>query len=531
MANDGLRELYRTNFAVFAQRYIRVVAPGLVLEWNWHHDLICYWLEQLARGEIERLLICVPPRSLKSLLCSVLYPAWLLGLNPSEAVLCVSYAQPLAETFARQSRQVMESDAYKATFSTRVSREKRAADHFETTKGGLRIATSVGGTVTGRGGDTIILDDLMKPDEAASESGRRATIEWLRSTLPSRSNSQLKVRVLCVMQRLNCRDVASEFIEQGGWNVLALPAIAVEPEEHHFETLLGPQVVSRQPGDLLHPERLPRHVLERIQKQMGSMLYEAQYQQQPVPEEGNLFRRAWVQSYAPAEGHGFDQVIQSWDTAGKTGQHNDFSVCVTLGLKGSRAYLLDVHREKLEFPALRTRVIDLAVRWRAERVLIEDQSSGIALIQELKAVGFYKAFAIKPKGDKVQRLLGVTPMFENGQVLLPLSAPWLDAYLHELCAFPLGRNDDQVDATTQALAWLREFGAEPAIITFYREEAERERASREDNTVRMRAPEGSNRWGMKDGTWVTIPPDGIVMVTPENAPSLRLAGWVDVPHG
>lgn len=531
MGNRELRELYRANFAVFAQRFIRVVAPGLVLEWNWHHDLICYWLEKLARAEIERLLICVPPRSLKSLLCSVLYPAWLLGRNASEAVLCVSYAQPLAETFARQSRQVMESEPFKATFDTRVSREKRAADHFETTAGGLRIATSVGGTVTGRGGDTIILDDLMKPDEAASESGRRSTIEFLRSTLPSRSNSQVRVRKLCVMQRLNCYDVASVFIEEGDWQVLSLPATAVEREEHHFETVHGPQLVRREPGDLLHPARLPRDALESLRKQMGSMLFEAQYQQQPVPEEGNMFRRAWVQSYAPAEAYGFDRIIQSWDTAGKTGQHNDYSVCVTVGLKASRAYILDVYREKLEFPALKTRVIELAQRWNAERVLIEEQSSGIALIQELKSVGFYKAFAIKPKGDKVQRLIGITTMFESGQVLLPHSAPWLDIYLHELCAFPLGRHDDMVDATTQVLAWIREFGAEPALITFYRQEVERQRAYSEDKTVRMLAPEGSSQWGLIDGTTVCIPPDRIVTMTAENARPLRAAGWTDISAG
>jgi predicted phage terminase large subunit-like protein len=236
-----------------------------------------------------------------------------------------------------------------------------------------------------------------------------------------------------------------------------------------------------------------------------------------------------VQSYAPAEAQHFDRTIQSWDTAGKTGQHNDFSACSTWGLKGARAHLRDVYREKLEFPDLKARVIDLALRWNAERVLVEDQSSGIALIQELKSADFYKAFPIKPKGDKVQRLLGVTPMFESGQVLLPHSAPWLDAYLHELCAFPLGRNDDQVDSTTQALAWIREFGAEPALITHYRQEAERERAYREDKTVRMLAPEGPSHWGLMDGTMVSIPPDRIVLMTAENARPLRGSGWTEVP--
>lgn len=425
MDNELLRQIYRADFGIFAKRFVREVAPNLELEWNWHHDLVCDRLTRLAHNEIQRLLICVPPRSLKSLLCSVLFPAWLLGIRPSEAILCLSYAQPLAEGFARQTRQIMESEAYKATFRTRVSRAKRAADHFETTNGGMRIASSVGGTVTGRGGDTIILDDPMKPEEAVSEASRRSTLEWLGGTLASRPNSKLRVRMLCIMQRLHEQDVAAEFMTHGGWEVLSLPATAVETEEHRFDTILGPQVVRREPGDLLHPEREPQHVLDDLRRQMGSFRYEAQYQQQPVPEEGNLFRRSWVRSYTPAEAHGFDEIIQSWDTAAKEGQHNDYSVCTTWALKRGHSYLLDVHREKLAFPALRDRVIELARRFDARRVLIEDAASGIALIQELQGMGFYKAIPFKPKGGKVERLHGVTPMFESGHVLLPDSAGWL----------------------------------------------------------------------------------------------------------
>lgn len=529
MENNALRRLYREDFGMFARRFIREVAPNLEVEWNWHHDLICDRLARLARGEIQRLLICVPPRSLKSLLCSVLFPAWLLGIRPSEGVLCISYAQPLAEGFARQNRQIMESDAYRATFRTRVSRGKRAVDHFETTDGGLRIATSVGGTVTGRGGDTIILDDLMKPDEAASEAGRRSTLEWLGGTLASRPNSKLRVRMLCIMQRLHEQDVAAEFIGQGGWEVLSLPAIAIETEEHRFNTIFGPQVVRRAPGDLLHPGREPQHVLDDLRRQMGTFRFEAQYQQQPVPEEGNLFRRSWVRSYAPAEAQGFDEIIQSWDTAGKDGQHNDYSVCTTWGLKRGNSLLLDVHRDKLAFPDLRNKVLELARRFDARRVLIEDQASGISLIQELQGMGFYKAMAFKPKGSKVERLHGVTPMFESGHVLLPDAAGWLDAYVHELCAFPRGRNDDQVDSTTQALEWIRTTGAEPGLIGFYRQEFERQRAYVEDRTVRMKAPQNVSHAFLKDGTMVPVPADGIVMLTPENAGPLRLAGWAEMP--
>jgi predicted phage terminase large subunit-like protein len=530
--SSALRELYRSDFKIFAQRFIKIVAPHLLLQWNWHHDLICDRLERLDRGEFLQLLICVPPRSLKSLLCSVLYPAWLLGRRSSEAILCVSYAQPLADQFARMCRQIMESDAYKATFDTRVSREKRAADHFETNGGGMRIATSVGGTVTGRGGDMIILDDPMKPDEAVSEAGRKSALEFLRGTLASRRNSQLTGKRLCVMQRLHESDIAAEFIAQGDWEVLILPAIAIEREEHRYETILGPQVVIRQPGDALHPEREPLHVHERLRREMGTFAYEAQYQQNPVPEEGNLFRPSWIRSYAPAEAQGFELILQSWDTASKDGQHNDFSVGTTWGLKNGLSYLLDVHREKLDFPGLRTRVLELARRFNPERVLIEDQASGIALIQELQKLGFYKAIPFKPKGSKIERLLGVTPMFEGGSVLLPGEAHWREAFVHEFCAFPRGKNDDQIDSVTAALEWIRINGAEPAILTFYRRESEAQRAYSEDKTKRMLAPENAvwNQWHLRDGTQIMVPADRIVMMTAENAAPLRAHGWVEVPH-
>jgi predicted phage terminase large subunit-like protein len=527
MDESALRELYRSNFGLFAQRFIRIVAPNLKLEWNWHHDLICHRLEKLARGEIERLLICVPPRSLKSLLCSVLFPAWLLGIRPSEAVLCISYAQPLAETFARQTRQIMDSEPYKTTFTTRLSREKRAVEHFETTEGGVRIASSVGGTVTGRGGETIILDDPMKPEEAVSESGRRTTLEWAGNTLASRPNSKLNVRMLCIMQRLHEQDIAAEFIAQG-WEVLSLPAIAVEPEEYQYDTIAGPETTRRSPGDVLHPEREPLHVLERLKRSMGTFTFEAQYQQQPAPEDGNLFRRNWVRSYSPAEAYGFDQIIGSWDTASKEGQHNDFSVCTTWGLKNRHCYLLHVHREKLTFPDLKNRVVELAKRFDAQRVLIEDRASGISLIQLLQGDGFYKAIAFKPKGSKIERLHGVTPMFEGGGVLLPERAEWLEAYLHEMCAFPRGKHDDQVDSTTQALEWARTEGAEDAIFVHYRREAESRRAFTKDRTVRLRAPGSVSSVYLKDGQMVSVGADRTILVTPEDAGPLRLAGFTDV---
>ncbi len=205
---DLFRAVMHNDLASFAQRAIAEIMPGLTLEWNWHLDLMCDRLTQLAAGEIKRLLICVPPRSLKSLLCSAIYPAWLLGRNDAERLLCISYAQPLAEDFARQCRQLMGSRFYHSTFNTRLSPERRAVEQFETTGGGSRIASSVHGVITGRGGDFIILDDPMKPEEALSETGRKSVLDWMRDTLVSRPNSKRDQRLLVIMQRLHEEDVA-----------------------------------------------------------------------------------------------------------------------------------------------------------------------------------------------------------------------------------------------------------------------------------------------------------------------------------
>ena len=264
---DLFRALMHDDLSSFVKRSIAEVAPGLLLEWNWHLDLICDRLTRLASGEIKRLLICVPPRSLKSLLCSVAFPAWLMGRNDAERLLCISYAQPLAEDFARQHRQIMDSAFYKSVFDTRLSSERRAVDQFETTGGGGRISNSVHGTITGRGGDFIILDDPMKPEEAQSETGRKSVLAWMSQTLASRPNAKKDARSLVVMQRLHEDDVAGTLMTQGGWEQIVLPAMAIGDEEHHYHVAGVPCVVHRAPGEPLHPARESVDVLEQLRRE------------------------------------------------------------------------------------------------------------------------------------------------------------------------------------------------------------------------------------------------------------------------
>ena len=208
-------------------------------------------------------------------------------------------------------------------------------------------------------------------------------------------------------------------------------------------------------GEVLHPEREPLPVLQQLRASMGSQAFQAQYQQAPVPAEGNLVRRAWLRHYtAPPRREPNDRVVQSWDTASKAEEMHDFSVCTTWLMRGKEYYLIDLFRERLEYPELRRAVLRLARQHRANSVLIEDKGSGTHLIQDLRRSGELHAIPCKPEADKVTRLAAQTVKFEAGQVLLPAQAPWLDAFLAELLAFPGSGHDDQVDAVSQFLGWL-----------------------------------------------------------------------------
>lgn len=526
---DLFRSVMLNDLASFIQRAIPVILPGLDVEWNWHLDLIADRLTQLADGKIRRLLICVPPRSLKSLICSVIYPAWLLARNDAERLLCISYAQPLADDFARQSRQLMASPFYCSTSDTRLSPDRRAVEQFETTGGGSRIATSVHGSVTGRGGDFIILDDIMKPEDALSEVGRKSVLDWLRNTLVSRPNSKRDQRLLMVMQRLHGEDVAGYFMAQGGWETLVLPALAVEHEEHHYRVAGRPVTFRRAPGEPLHPSRESVETLDQLRRDMGNLTFAAQYQQNPLPTEGNLVKRAWFREYQAADLIGIERVIQSVDTGSKTANSHDFSVLSTWGMKAGKIYLIDVWRGKLEMPELCRKVIELSDRYNPERVIVEDKGSGTALMQALRAQRFSKAVPYMPKGDKTTRLAAVTPTIEGGNVHLPQSAPWLDDYLHELCGFPGTKHDDQVDSTAQALHWIQEQGNPGGVFEFYRMEFEAQRARAEDRNVRLRVPHGFSHVYLRDGTGLLVGSDRTIHVSENEVGSYLGRGFVRLP--
>jgi predicted phage terminase large subunit-like protein len=456
---DEYKLILRTDFTSFIERSFYELNPQAAFLVSPYIELIASKLEGCRRGEIKRLIINLPPRSLKSHITSVAFVAWLLGHSPTAQVICASYGQDLADKHARDNRTLMASTFYRGLFPrTKLSVAKQSVGEFMTTEQGFRMSTSVGGVLTGRGADFIILDDVTKPEDALSETRRSGTNDWYRNTLLSRLNSKENGVIIIVMQRLHQDDLVGHVLEQEDhWEVVSLPAIAEHDETHLINTPFGEVVYARKAGEAIHPERDSVETFRRIRQDIGEYNFESQYQQSPQPMDGGVIKKSWLRYYDPAELPGqFSFRLQSWDTANKSGEMNDFSVCTTWGVHMQKFYLLDVFRQRLNYPELKRSAGEQWKRHNPHKVLIEDKSSGISLIQELRAEGIYRVEAYKPApgSDKLLRLHAQSIKFENGNVYLPRHAPWLEEYVRELTGFPGGKYDDQVDSTTQALEYL-----------------------------------------------------------------------------
>jgi predicted phage terminase large subunit-like protein len=316
---------------------------------------------------------------------------------------------------------------------------------------GFRLATSVGGTLTGRGGDLIIIDDPLKPDDAYSETKRNAANEWFKNTLLSRLDDKRTGAIIIVMQRVHMDDLTGFVTSQSDeWEILNLPAIA-EVEEHI--PISDTKTYFRRVGEALSPQREPLSILEDMKRQLGSDAFSAQYQQMPAPPGGAMIKRDWIQRYQelpPQRERSL--ILQSWDTASKGGPENDFSVCTTWVIsRTGRWYLVDVWRKRVGYPELRAAVRDLASQYAANRVLVEDAGAGTSLVQELlgEVNGIIGVIA---GGNKIIRMSVVSTKFSSGLIYLPERAFWLADFEAELFAFPGSRHDDQCDSVSQALS-------------------------------------------------------------------------------
>ncbi|KAA2236441.1 phage terminase large subunit [Salinarimonas soli] len=447
-----LQAILRSDLAAFVEKCFNTLEPGTAYHDNWHIHAIAHALTRVWRGECRRLIINVPPRSMKSITVSVAFTAWVMGHAPHKRVMAVSYAAELSRKLGLDTRTVLESPWFGELFPAFQIAAARA-NEVATTRRGYRLAGSVTGPILGRGADLIVVDDPIKGLAAAlSAAERRKVTEFYDNTLYSRLDDKVNGAIVIVMQRLHEDDLVGHVLAKEDWEVISIPAIAVEDTAYR----IGPDaddVYHRRAGDLLHPGREPAEVLERLRRNLGTLNFSAQYQQNPMPAGGNVIRREWLRHYDERP-HEFDLVVTSWDTASTIGEASDWSVGTVWGAVGQEYYLLDVVRGRWEVPDLRRHIVGLAREHRADVTIIEDTELGRALVQDLRRTGELYPILQPARFDKQARLLAQAARFEAGQVRIPRETPWLGGYLSELLAFPTGRHDDQVDSTSQALRYL-----------------------------------------------------------------------------
>jgi len=444
----------KITFHEFIKLVFATLNPDDDFQDNWHIQYLAKVLESTRLGESEkrRIIVNLPPRAMKSIIISIAWPAWILGLQPSRKIIAVSYSQHLANKMSSDCRTVMQSDWYKSLFpDTRIARGNNAKSKFMTTDHGFRFATSVLGTLTGEGADFIIIDDPMTPMQAASHNKRDVVTEWFDQTLISRLNNKKTGIIMLVMQRLHQKDLTGHLLNKGNWDKIVMPAIA--PENATF--CIKEFTHDRKENEALHSERESLEDLEKLRTEMGSKAFNAQYQQNPLASSSNLLNIKWFRRYNSNVPMPDGQIHQSWDCAFKVGDTADYSVCTTWLTTANCMYLLDVHRERLNFPDLKNMVISLYDRYTPRAVIIEDKAAGHSLIQQLQVETHLPVLSFCPREDKITRFVTSTPLFEAGRVYLPYAAPWLAEYELEMMNFPHSKHDDQVDSTAQFLNWIR----------------------------------------------------------------------------
>lgn len=441
--------LCRHDFATF----ILCAAPhvlGQEIEPNWHVNALAYTCSKAAEPGPMRQIICIPPRYLKTFIGSICLTAWLLGRNPKTHLINISYSAVLAEKFGADTLRLMLTDWYRNVFpATRLDRQSR--ELLTTTAGGSRFATSVGGTLTGRGANAIIADDLLNAGHAHSVTTRENTMDWFKGTVLTRFDDPKNGKLIVIGQRLHAEDPPGQLMAAGGWDELIIPAIA--QRDMRYDIVKGGKKALARAGRVLMPSRHSLEDLEQLKREMGEHDFEAQFNQQPLPPGGAIFKAQWLKRYdEPPPASAVQAIIQSWDTAWEGSEHNDYSVCTTWAMCPDGFYLLDVWRDRPQFWQLEKRVHQLRQDWKAHLVIVEKSASGIGLIQNIRnRDGKQWLTDVNPASPKLERAQQHAYLFEQGRVHLPREAEWLPGFESELLAFPHTKHDDQVDSAIQFL--------------------------------------------------------------------------------
>ena len=421
-----------------------------------HHSIMAKAFERVASGELKRLIINMPPRHTKSEFASYLLPAWFLGKYPEKKIIQTAHTAELSVGFGRKVRNLVDSDDYKKIFpSVALRADSKAAGRWSTNKGGEYFAIGVGGAVTGKGADLLIIDDPHSEQEgqSADPSVFDKVHEWYTSG--PRQRLQPGGAIVVVMTRWHKRDLTGQILKSSlqragtdEWEVIEFPAIMPS-------------------GDPLWPEFWPKPELEALREELPSPKWNAQYQQNPTSEEGALVKRDWWREWEKDRPPTCEFIIQSWDTAFLKTQRSDFSACTTWGVfywpddtgtEQPNIILLDAHKERLEFPELKKKAYEMWVDWQPDAFIVEAKAAGTPLIFELRAMGIPVSEYTPSRGnDKIARVNAVADLFASGMVWAP-RIRFAEEVIEEFASFPAGEHDDLVDSSTQALLRFRQGG-------------------------------------------------------------------------
>ena len=419
-----------------------------------HHQIMADAFERVADGSLKRLIINMAPRHTKSEFASYLLPSWFLGKFPEKKIIQTAHTAELAVGFGRKVRNLVSSDNFSKVFDTKLSSDSKAAGRWNTNKGGDYFAIGVGGAVTGKGADLLIIDDPHSEQEA--KQGNPAVYdnvyEWYTSG--PRQRLQPGGAIIIVMTRWSKKDLTGQIIknaEKSGvddWEVIEFPAIMPS-------------------GTPIWPAFWSKKELEAIKAEIPVSKWEAQYQQNPTSEEGAIIKRNMWSIWEKEDPPECDYVIQSWDTAFEKSNRADYSACTTWGVfykldkDGKQApniICLDAFKRRLEFPELKEKALELWKQWNPDSLIIEKKAAGAPLIYELRKIGIPLSEYTPGKGhDKIARVNSISDLFASGIVWCP-DTRWADELMDEMASFPNGDNDDLVDSTSQALIRFRQGG-------------------------------------------------------------------------
>ena len=417
-----------------------------------HHKIIAEKLDAIRDKKISRLIVNMPPRHTKSEFASYLFPAWMMGVNPKLKIIQTTHTAELAYRFGRKVRNLMNDTEYKSVFEgVELRADSQAAGRWETSHGGEYFAAGVGGSITGRGADLLIIDDPHSEQDALSKTAMENAWEWYTSG--PRQRLQPGGSIVVVMTRWNEDDLTERLIE----------AQAKDPQADQWEIVDFPAITDD--GQPQWPNFLKLEQLEAVKASLPAQKWEAQWQQNPTSEETAIIKREWWQIWDKEYMPGLLHVIQSYDTAFSAKDSADYSAITTWGvfrneINGKQnIMLLDAHRGKWEFPQLKRVALEQAKYWEPETIIIEAKATGMPLTHELQAMGLPVVNYTPSRGnDKLVRVNSISPLFEAGMVWCP-PYKWAEEVVEECAAFPYGKHDDYVDSLTQALMRYRQFGA------------------------------------------------------------------------